>query len=266
MSKPVYHSSVEHKRRYFEECRYPNGFSAHWLQLYFFAPLNESQWEPKLFVYQMYSKYLLLCPAEVRNAHRFWTTWRWVNYEWIFIFVWTVVLKVWWNLVVSSDSNGIFFNIYTWSVFSFPANNSGITKRQITDLVDQSIQINTHCFVVTADNRYILACGFWDKSFRVYSTETGACVFCDVMPFVYQLVQIKCLCAHMVICSLFIQGNSLRSCLVTGMWLSCTIRVLHWRWLLHCLWLTRCNPSAVVLERTAPHHRRQSQQQWEQRF
>lgn len=59
------------------------------------------------------------------------------------------------------------------SLCSHLANNSGVNKRQITDLVDQSIQINTHCFVVTADNRYILACGFWDKSFRVYSTETG---------------------------------------------------------------------------------------------
>uniref|UniRef100_A0A4W6E160 Neurobeachin n=1 Tax=Lates calcarifer TaxID=8187 RepID=A0A4W6E160_LATCA len=53
------------------------------------------------------------------------------------------------------------------------ANNTGNNKRQITDLVDQSIQITTHCFVVTADNRYILVCGFWDKSFRVYSSETG---------------------------------------------------------------------------------------------
>lgn len=59
------------------------------------------------------------------------------------------------------------------SLDSHKANNSGVSKRQITDLVDQSIQINTHCFVVTADNRYILVCGFWDKSFRVYSTETG---------------------------------------------------------------------------------------------
>lgn len=59
------------------------------------------------------------------------------------------------------------------SFSSHVANNSGVNKRQITDLVDQSIQINTHCFVVTADNRYILVCGFWDKSFRVYSTETG---------------------------------------------------------------------------------------------
>uniref|UniRef100_A0A9J8A275 Neurobeachin n=1 Tax=Cyprinus carpio carpio TaxID=630221 RepID=A0A9J8A275_CYPCA len=53
------------------------------------------------------------------------------------------------------------------------ANNSGTNKRQITDLVDQSIQINTQCFVVTADNRYILVCGFWDRSFRVYSSDTG---------------------------------------------------------------------------------------------
>ncbi|XP_051962983.1 neurobeachin-like isoform X3 [Xyrauchen texanus] len=56
---------------------------------------------------------------------------------------------------------------------SLIANNSVTNKRQITDLVDQSIQINTQCFVVTADNRYILVCGFWDKSFRVYSSDTG---------------------------------------------------------------------------------------------
>ncbi|XP_076833149.1 neurobeachin-like isoform X3 [Brachyhypopomus gauderio] len=56
---------------------------------------------------------------------------------------------------------------------SLIANNAGTSKRQITDLVNQSIQINSQCFVVTADNRYILACGFWDKSFRVYSSETG---------------------------------------------------------------------------------------------
>uniref|UniRef100_A0A8C1ZTK6 Neurobeachin n=1 Tax=Cyprinus carpio TaxID=7962 RepID=A0A8C1ZTK6_CYPCA len=56
---------------------------------------------------------------------------------------------------------------------SLIANNSGTNKRQITDLVDQSIQINTQCFVVTADNRYILVCGFWDRSFRVYSSDTG---------------------------------------------------------------------------------------------
>ncbi|XP_029706920.1 lipopolysaccharide-responsive and beige-like anchor protein isoform X2 [Takifugu rubripes] len=53
------------------------------------------------------------------------------------------------------------------------ANNVGNHRRQISDLLDQSIQISSQCFVVTADNRFILLCGFWDKSFRVYSTDSG---------------------------------------------------------------------------------------------
>ncbi|XP_062243865.1 lipopolysaccharide-responsive and beige-like anchor protein isoform X2 [Platichthys flesus] len=53
------------------------------------------------------------------------------------------------------------------------ANNVGSHRRQISDLLDQSIQISSQCFIITADNRFILLCGFWDKSFRVYSTDSG---------------------------------------------------------------------------------------------
>ncbi|XP_066429755.1 lipopolysaccharide-responsive and beige-like anchor protein isoform X2 [Eleutherodactylus coqui] len=53
------------------------------------------------------------------------------------------------------------------------ANNTGMHRRQISDLLDQSIQVHSQCFVIIADNRFILVCGFWDKSFRVYSTDTG---------------------------------------------------------------------------------------------
>ncbi|XP_066242455.1 lipopolysaccharide-responsive and beige-like anchor protein isoform X3 [Saccopteryx leptura] len=53
------------------------------------------------------------------------------------------------------------------------ASNTGMHRRQITDLLDQSIHVHSQCFVITSDNRYILVCGFWDKSFRVYSTDTG---------------------------------------------------------------------------------------------
>ncbi|XP_023369234.1 lipopolysaccharide-responsive and beige-like anchor protein isoform X2 [Otolemur garnettii] len=56
------------------------------------------------------------------------------------------------------------------------ASNTGMHRRQITDLLDQSIQVHSQCFVITSDNRYILICGFWDKSFRVYSTDTGKLV------------------------------------------------------------------------------------------
>ncbi|XP_056418795.1 lipopolysaccharide-responsive and beige-like anchor protein isoform X2 [Hyla sarda] len=52
-------------------------------------------------------------------------------------------------------------------------NNTGMHRRQISDLLDQSIQVHSQCFVITADNRFIIVCGFWDKSFRVYSTDTG---------------------------------------------------------------------------------------------
>ncbi|KAI4789870.1 hypothetical protein KUCAC02_034977, partial [Chaenocephalus aceratus] len=52
------------------------------------------------------------------------------------------------------------------------ASNVGSHRRQISDLLDQSIQISSQCFIITADNRFILLCGFWDKSFRVYSTDS----------------------------------------------------------------------------------------------
>ncbi|XP_076003760.1 lipopolysaccharide-responsive and beige-like anchor protein isoform X3 [Genypterus blacodes] len=53
------------------------------------------------------------------------------------------------------------------------ASNVGTHRRQISDLLDQSIQISSQYFIVTADNRFILLCGFWDKSFRVYSSDSG---------------------------------------------------------------------------------------------
>ncbi|KAG8453968.1 hypothetical protein GDO86_000553 [Hymenochirus boettgeri] len=53
------------------------------------------------------------------------------------------------------------------------ASNTGMHRRQISDLLDQSIHVHSQCFVITADNRFILVCGFWDKSFRIYSTDTG---------------------------------------------------------------------------------------------
>ncbi|KAG9344067.1 hypothetical protein JZ751_012546 [Albula glossodonta] len=53
------------------------------------------------------------------------------------------------------------------------ASSAGSQRRQVTDLLDQSMQAHSQCFIVTADNRFILLCGFWDKSFRVYSTDSG---------------------------------------------------------------------------------------------
>ncbi|KAJ8399233.1 hypothetical protein AAFF_G00412710 [Aldrovandia affinis] len=53
------------------------------------------------------------------------------------------------------------------------ASTVGSQRRQVTDLLDQSMQVHSQCFIVTADNRFVLLCGFWDKSFRVYSADSG---------------------------------------------------------------------------------------------
>ncbi|XP_075923575.1 neurobeachin isoform X4 [Petromyzon marinus] len=51
--------------------------------------------------------------------------------------------------------------------------NMGLHRRQIMDPVDHSVPTCVNTFTVTADNRFVMLGGFWDKSFRVYSTDTG---------------------------------------------------------------------------------------------
>merc|ERR1719187_1011310 len=46
------------------------------------------------------------------------------------------------------------------------------TKRHLGDNFSQLVRTRSNCFVTTVDSRFILACGFWDNSFRVFSTET----------------------------------------------------------------------------------------------
>ena len=49
----------------------------------------------------------------------------------------------------------------------------GNPKRQINDRLDQSIQVTNKVLLVMADNRHIIVAGFWDKSFRIYSTDNA---------------------------------------------------------------------------------------------
>jgi len=46
-------------------------------------------------------------------------------------------------------------------------------KRQIREMLDQSVEITSSCFSVTADNRYLVTCGYWDRSFRVTALQSG---------------------------------------------------------------------------------------------
>lgn len=51
--------------------------------------------------------------------------------------------------------------------------NNPMNRRHLGDNFSQMLKIRSNCFVVTVDSRFLIACGFWDNSFRVFSTESG---------------------------------------------------------------------------------------------
>ncbi len=53
---------------------------------------------PELLCFPHSSEYLPLCSAEQRHSYRFGTTWGWVNDDRIFIFGWTIPLKLLWQI------------------------------------------------------------------------------------------------------------------------------------------------------------------------
>ncbi len=49
-------------------------------------------------------------------------------------------------------------------------------RRHLGDNFSQRVPMRHCCFVVTVDSRFILACGFWDNSFRVFSADSAKIV------------------------------------------------------------------------------------------
>jgi WD40 repeat protein len=49
--------------------------------------------------------------------------------------------------------------------------NINLNRRHLGDNFDERIQQRHQSFVVTADNRFIISTGYWDKSFRVQNTD-----------------------------------------------------------------------------------------------
>jgi hypothetical protein len=49
--------------------------------------------------------------------------------------------------------------------------NTGLHRRHLSDSFDERFQPRHQNFVVTADNRFIISTGYWDKSFRVQNTD-----------------------------------------------------------------------------------------------
>ncbi len=89
--------SAEHKGRYSEEWGKQSSSGAPLTSIVF--PSMEVNGAPKQPGYKLSSKYLPLC-SEQTHSYRFGSTWGWVNDDRIFIFGWTVPLRLIWMWLV----------------------------------------------------------------------------------------------------------------------------------------------------------------------
>ncbi|XP_035904488.1 neurobeachin isoform X4 [Anopheles stephensi] len=89
-------------------------------------------------------------------------------------------------------------------------------RRHLGDNFSQKLQIKSNCYVTTVDSRFLIACGFWDNSFRVFSTETA------------KIVQIIFGHFGVVTCLSRSECNITSDCYIASGSADCTILLWHW--------------------------------------
>ncbi|XP_071453109.1 neurobeachin isoform X4 [Hetaerina americana] len=96
------------------------------------------------------------------------------------------------------------------------SSTSPAQRRHLGDNFSQKIRIRSNCFVTTVDSRFLVACGFWDNSFRVFSTETA------------KIVQIIFGHYGVVTCLSRSECNITSDCYVASGSVDCTVLLWHW--------------------------------------
>ncbi|KAK4887581.1 hypothetical protein RN001_003852 [Aquatica leii] len=94
--------------------------------------------------------------------------------------------------------------------------NNPMLRRHLGDNFSQNLKIRSNCFVTTVDSRFLLACGFWDNSFRVFSTETA------------KIVQIIFGHYGVVTCLSRSECNITSDCYIASGSADCTVLLWHW--------------------------------------
>ncbi|XP_048511859.1 neurobeachin isoform X4 [Athalia rosae] len=102
-------------------------------------------------------------------------------------------------------------------VLSQTSNSSNpALRRHLGDNFSQKLKIRSNCFVTTVDSRFLVACGFWDNSFRVFSTETA------------KIVQIVFGHYGVVTCLSRSECNITSDCYIASGSADCTVLLWHW--------------------------------------
>ncbi|XP_030761038.1 neurobeachin isoform X2 [Sitophilus oryzae] len=89
-------------------------------------------------------------------------------------------------------------------------------RRNLGDNFSQNLKIRSNCFVTTVDSKFLIACGFWDNSFRVFSTESA------------KIVQIVFGHYGVVTCLSRSECNITSDCYIASGSADCTVLLWHW--------------------------------------
>lgn len=89
-------------------------------------------------------------------------------------------------------------------------------RRNLGDNFSQNLKIRSNCFVTTVDSKFLIACGFWDNSFRIFSTETA------------KIVQIVFGHYGVVTCLSRSECNITSDCYIASGSADCTVLLWHW--------------------------------------
>lgn len=96
-------------------------------------------------------------------------------------------------------------------------------KRHLGDNFSQRVKMRSCCFVTTVDSRFLIACGFWDNSFRVFSTESA------------KIVQIVYGHFGVVTCLARSECNITSDCYIASGSEDCTVLLWHWNARTQCI-------------------------------
>ncbi|XP_013144824.1 PREDICTED: neurobeachin isoform X2 [Papilio polytes] len=91
-----------------------------------------------------------------------------------------------------------------------------LARRQLGDNFSQRVKARSNCFVTTVDSRFLIAAGFWDNSFRVFSTDTA------------KIVQIIFGHYGVVTCVSRSECNITSDCYIASGSEDCTVLLWHW--------------------------------------
>lgn len=115
-------------------------------------------------------------------------------------------------------------------------------KRHLGDNFSQRVRMRSCCFVTTVDSRFLVACGFWDNSFRVFATESA------------KIVQIVYGHFGVVTCLARSECNITSDCYIASGSEDCTVLLWHWNARIQCLAGDNSNPDVPTPRATLTGH------------